>query len=433
MTELAITGGPAEITEAWPKWPTWDESEVRALRDVLEGDLWGGTGFGPKVTELNERFARYCDAKYGAAVCNGTVSMELALLAMGIGPGDEVIVPAATFIATSLVVSHVGATPVFVDIEPDTLCLDPARVEDAISDRTRAMIPVHLGGHPCDMESLLRVARKYDLEVLEDAAQAHGAIWSGRKAGAIGGAGSYSFQQSKNLQCGEGGMVVTDDRDLVDLIHYSLGKFGRGVRDQYAGHVHHRLGRNACITEFQAAIALAQLERLEEQTQRRAENGKLLIELLEEIEGIEPLRWKSYCDRHGYHLFLFRFDREAFDGISRGAFLTALDAEGVPCATFYPMPLFRQPMYDMGRMAVRGAELPIRITDCPETERACREVVFLEQHVLLAERERMEQLGEAIRKIRRNADALRDVGESEAAFMGSAVLRQGTLRAGGQE
>lgn len=431
MPELAIKGGPGTVTEPWPKWPIWNESETRKLREVLEGDLWGGTGFGPKVSALNERFAQYCDAKYGAAVCNGTVSMELALRAMGIGPGDEVIVPAATFIATSIVVSQVGATPVFVDIEPDTLCLDPERAEDAVSDRTRAMIPVHLGGHPCDMEGLLRVARKGDLKILEDAAQAHGAIWSGRKLGAIGDAGSYSFQQSKNLQCGEGGMVVTNDRDLADLIHYSLGKFGRGVRDQYAGHIHYRLGRNACITEFQAAIALAQLERLEEQTRRRAENGKLLIELLGEIEGIEPLRWKPYCDRHGYHLFLFRFDREAFGGVSRGAFLSALDAEGVPCATFYPMPLFRQPMYDTERMTVCGTELPIRITDCPETEQACREIVFLEQHLLLAEQERMEGIGEAMRKIRRNADALRDVGEDEAAFMGSAVLRQGTLRARG--
>jgi len=407
MSHLAIHGGEPTITKPWPQWPVWDEREVEAVREVMESGVWGGTMLGPKVTALNERFARYCDARYGVALCNGTITMELALRGLGIGPGDEVIVPAYTFMATAIVVAQVGATPVFVDVDRDTLCLNPDRTEAAVSERTKAMIPVHLGGHPCDMERLLSIARRHDLRIVEDAAQAHGALWNGRKLGALGDAGSYSFQQSKNMQCGEGGIVVTDDPELADLIHYSLGKFGRGLRDDYAFHRHYRLAGNASITEIQAAIALVQLERLEEQTQRRAANGRALIERLDDVEGVEPLRWAPYCTRHGYHLFFVRYRAEALDYLPIERFVEALNAEGVPASTLYPVPLFRQPMYDLDRMNIVGTNIPIRTTSCPEAERACREMVVLPQHVLLAEREDMEGISEAVGKIYEGRGLLR--------------------------
>jgi dTDP-4-amino-4,6-dideoxygalactose transaminase len=270
MNELAIFGGEPILTGQWPKWPYAGERERELIEEVLSSDLWGGTGLGPKITELNEKFARYCDVKYGAAVANGTVTMELCLKAWDIGPGDEVIVPAVTFMATAIAVHHVGATVVYVDIDPKTLNIDNIKVADAITDSTKAIIPVHHAGHPCDMDPLMEIAKKYDIKVLEDAAQAHGAIYKGRKVGSIGDAASFSFQQSKNMQSGEGGIVVSDNKELIDLIHYSLGKFGRGIREKYAGHIHYRFGWNACYTEIQAAVALAQLERLEEQTEKRA-------------------------------------------------------------------------------------------------------------------------------------------------------------------
>ncbi|MBT4483773.1 MAG: aminotransferase class I/II-fold pyridoxal phosphate-dependent enzyme, partial [Candidatus Latescibacteria bacterium] len=208
MSELAIFGGKPTITGPWPKWPNAGRRERELLEEVLSGDLWGGTGLGPKIAELNEKFAQYCGVKYGAAVANGTVTMELCLEAWGIGPGDEVIIPAFPFAATPLAAHHQGATVVYVDIDPETLNIDPAKIEEAVTDRTRAIIPVHIAGHPCEMDTVMEIARKHNLKVVEDAAQAHGAIYKGRKTGSLGDAGSFSFQQSKNMQSGEGGIVV---------------------------------------------------------------------------------------------------------------------------------------------------------------------------------------------------------------------------------
>ncbi len=266
MSELAILGGKPSVTGAWPKWPALGQRERELLDEVFATTLWGGTGLGPKITELNAKFAAYCDCKYGAAVANGTVSMELCLQAWGIGPGDEVVVPAATFFATSIAAHHQGATVVYADLDPKTANLDPASFEAAISDRTKAVIPVDIAGHPADMDAIAAIARQHGIKVLEDAAQAHGAIYKGRKTGSLGDAGSFSFQQSKNMQSGEGGFICSNDAAFIDLIHYSIGKFGRGVRDKYAGHIHYNFGWNACYTEIQAAIALGQLERLEPQT-----------------------------------------------------------------------------------------------------------------------------------------------------------------------
>ena len=421
INELAIFGGEPLITEQWPKWPYAGERERELMDEVLSSDIWGGTGLGPKITEFNEKFAKYCDVKQGAAVANGTVSMELCLVAWGIGPGDEVIVPAATFIATATAVHNVGATVVYVDIDPITLNIDNAKVAEAITHRTKAIIPVHMGGHPCDMDPLMEIAGKHDIKVLEDAAQAHGAIYKGRKVGSLGDATSFSFQQSKNLQSGEGGMVVSDNKELIDLIHYSLGKFGRGIREQYSGHIHYRFGWNACYTEIQAAIALAQLERLEEQTEKRAVNAKKLYSLLEGIKGIETLGWQPYCDRHAHHLYLLRFKSENFDNVQRGQFLAAINKEGVLASSFYPMALYQQPLYKS------ETNLSMRKSDCPVAEQACRDVIFFEQNVLLADGQQMELIAEAVRKVRRNAAQLHKIDIDESEFIGSSVLKKAAI------
>ena len=423
MNELAIFGGEPILSGDWPKWPYAGERERQLIEEVLSSDLWGGTGLGPKITELNEKFAQYCDVKFGAAVANGTVTMELCLKAWGIGPGDEVIVPAVTFMATAIAVHHVGATVVYVDIDPRTLNIDNEKVADAITDRTRAIIPVHAGGHPCDMDPLMEIARKHDIKVLEDAAQAHGAIYKGRKVGSLGDVASFSFQQSKNMQSGEGGIVVSDDKELVDLIHYSLSKFGRGIREKYAGHIHYRFGWNACYTEIQAAIALAQLERLEEQSGKRAENAKKLYALMDGIEGIETLNWQPYCDRHAHHLFYFRFKSEEFENATRTQFLAALNKEGAVASSFYPMALYNQPLYKS------ETDLSMRKTACPFAEQSCRDVVFFEQNLLLADSHRVELIAEAIKKVRNNAAQLHKIEIEENEFMGSSVLKKAAKKA----
>jgi len=423
MDELAIFGGKPTITESWPKWPSAGKRERELVEEVLSSDLWGGTGLGPKITELNDRFARYCGVKYGAAVANGTVSMELALAAWNIGPGDEVISPAFTFMATATAVHHVGATVVYVDIDPKTLNIDPEKFSAAITEKTRAVIPVHIGGHPCDMDPIMDIARKHSIKVLEDAAQSHGAIYKGRKTGSLGDAGSFSFQQSKNMQSGEGGIVISDDRDFIDLIHYSIGKFGRGIRENYAGHIHYRFGWNACYTEIQAALALAQFERLEADTVKRAANAKILYSLLKDVPGIEPLIWQPYCDRHGHHLFLFRVRSGECEGISREQFLAALNREGVVCSSMYPMPLYEQPLY-------RSEEnLHMRWVPCPVTEEVCRDIAFFEQNILLAEPEKMERIAEAVKKVRAQASKLKSVSINKNEFMGSAILKKAKARA----
>lgn len=418
MNELAIFGGNPLLTNKWPKWPIAEARERELIDEVLSSDIWGGTGLGPKINEFNEKFAKYCDVQYGAAVANGTVSMELALKAWDIGPGDEVIVPAATFMATATAVHNIGATVVYVDIDPKTLNIDNEKVADAITDRTKAIIPVHIGGHPCDMDPLMEIAKKQDIKVLEDAAQAHGAIYKGRKVGSLADAASFSFQQSKNLQSGEGGMVVGDDKEMIDLIYYSLSKFGRGIREKYSGHIHYRFGWNACYTEIQAAIALAQLERLEAQIEKRTENVKKLYPLMEGIEGIEPLKWQSYCDRHAHHLFLMRFDSEHFENVTRTQFLAALNSEGVLASSFYPMPLYNQPLYRHEKT------LSMKKNACPVAEQACKETIFLEQNVLLSDVQNIELIAEAIKKVRKNAARLHTINVDENEFVGSSVLKK---------
>ncbi len=418
MIELAIFGGEPLITEKWPVWPFAGERERVLVDEVLSSDLWGGTGLGPKITEFNKKFAKYCDTKYGAAVANGTVSMELCLVAWGIGPGDEVIIPAATFMATATAVHNVGATVVYVDIDPKTLNIDNAKVADAITDKTKAIIPVHIGGQPCDMDPLMEIARKHDIKVLEDAAQAHGAIYKGRKAGSLADASSFSFQQSKNLQSGEGGMVLSDNKELIDLIHFSLGKFGRGIREKYSGHIHYRFGWNACYTEIQASIALAQLERLEEQTEKRTANARTLYSLLDGIEGIEVFAWQPYCDRHAHHLFLINYKSENFENAKRSQFLAALNKEGVLASSFYPMALYEQPLYKSDK------NLSMKKSTCPFAEQACRDVLFFEQNVLLADGQQIELIAEAVRKVRKNAAQLHTVDIDESEFIGSSVLKK---------
>ncbi|MGH9881799.1 MAG: DegT/DnrJ/EryC1/StrS family aminotransferase, partial [Pyrinomonadaceae bacterium] len=221
---LALFGGPAALTHPPPDWPLFDEADRKALFDVLESRVWGG--YHEAVAELEQRFADYHGAKHGVAVANGTVSLEIALTAAGISTGDEVIVPPITFVASATAVARIGAVPVFVDVDPDTINLNPALAEAAITERTRAIVLVHFAGCPADLDSFTRLCRQYDLILIEDCAHAHGAAWKGQCVGSFGHFGSFSFQGSKNMTSGEGGILITNDANLAESAR-SIANQGR--------------------------------------------------------------------------------------------------------------------------------------------------------------------------------------------------------------
>lgn len=396
--KLAHNGGPKSVEKTFD-WPLFDESEITAVEGVLRSGKWGSPNCQDKVGEFEKEFAAYCGTKYAVSCVNGSVSLRIALIASGIRPGDEVIVPPYTFIATASTVIEANAVPVFVDICPETYNLDPAKIEAAITPRTKAIVPVHFGGLACDMDSILAIAEKHGLIVIEDAAHGHGAEYKGKKLGSIGKAGSFSFQASKNMTSGEGGIVVTDDEELYKMMS-SLRNVGRTDEGQWYDHFN--AGCNYRITQIQAVILSAQLKRLEEQTRKRHENGRYLESLLADIDGVEPLKSGVGETLNCYHLFIFRYDASAFGGLSRDEFVQYLGAEGVPCLKGYPYPLYKQPLFQEKRFMCYAIPESVDYSDvvCPSAEKACNESVWILQNALLGEKEDIESFANAIRKIK---------------------------------
>ena len=405
--KLSICGGQPVRTAPWPAWPQHGPEDERALLDVLHSGKWF---LGEKVVEFERTFADYHQAKYGVSVCNGTVAIQVALEAIGIAPGDEIIVPSYTFIATASAVSTTGGIPVFVDVDADTYLIDPDAVEAAITEQTKAIIAVHIAGQPADLDRLTEIAGKHSIRLIEDSAQAHNAAWKGRKVGAIGDLGTFSFQASKNLNSGEGGFITTDDCEL-DERAWSIHNCGRAREGQW--YEHPLIGGNYRMSEFHAALLLAQMRNLDEQTARRGTNGPLLTSLLSEIDGIRPLKVDERVTTHAYHLYAFRYDSQSFGGVPRDRFLEALRAEGVPCAAGY-RPLYKEPAF-----AARYADCPFdsayfggkpdyaKVSN-PVCERICaEEAVWLTQNMLLGPQEDMHQIAAAVAKVRENASQLK--------------------------
>lgn len=398
---LAIDGGTPVRSRPWPRWPIFDETEEQAILEVVRSGKWWSVE-GTKVREFEEAFARFQDAQFAVCVTNGTAALEVALRAAHIGCGDEVIVPPYTFIATATAVLSVGATPVFVDVEEESLNIDPTKIEEAITPRTRAIIPVHIAGCPADMDGVLEIARKHNLLVIEDAAQAHAAEWKGTKVGAIGDMGCFSFQASKNLNAGEGGAVLTNNPHWADQV-WSVHNVGRVRGGRW--YEHHVLGSNFRMTEFQAAILLAQLKRLPEQTERRTQNAHRLTEMLSQIPGIRPPRPDPRVTRHAYHLYIFRYDKNHFGGRPREDFLKALNAEGIPCSAGY-VPLYKERVFlnrpiskDLCQLSTLKDYSKVQ---CPVCERACyEEAVWLYQNMLLGDERDIEDIATAVAKVQR--------------------------------
>jgi dTDP-4-amino-4,6-dideoxygalactose transaminase len=401
---LACEGGAPLRTRPFPSWPVWDTHDEDALLQVLRSGRWGEID-GDMVGRFEARFAEFQQAQHCVAVVNGTAALRIAYRALDIGYGDEVIVPPYTFIATASAALEIGAIPVFADIDPDTYLLDPASVEEAITARTRAIVPVHVAGGPADMDGLRALAARRGIRVVEDAAQAPGAGWNGQGVGSLGDLGTFSFQASKNLNAGEGGAIVTNDAALAERV-WSLHNVGRTRTG--AWYHHELLGGNDRLTAFQAALLISQLDRLPEQMARREHAATYLDTALSAIEGIKPMVRRPQVTAHAHHIYMFRYDARTFGGLSREAFVRALLAEGIPCSAGYSLISDEMAIQtETARLcAALGRELPAQTASLTEARRACVEGVWLPQRVLLAEETELQDVVEAISKVQRLSPTL---------------------------
>jgi len=410
MSELALLGGKKSKTKPFPEWPQYDDAERRALMQVLESRVWWRTP-GTRTLEFEQAFAKYHGAKHGIAVTNGTAAIEVVMAALGIGPGDEVIIPDFTFVATASAVLFAGAMPVMVDVSADTHCIDPDLVEAAITPRTKAIIAVHMGGHPADLDRLGEIAATHKLALVEDSAHAHSTEWRNRPIGTFGSAGTFSFQSSKLMTAGEGGIIVTND-DQVERIARSVHDCGRMPGKWF--YSHYIYGSNYRLSEWQGAVLHAQLGRLDQQTQHRHRNGRLLDQLLGRIEGVAPQKLDPRCSRNGHYAYIFNLDRSAFAGISTEDFIKALNAEGIPTQASYPpiheLDVFRSGEYRKKLSGPQRTEEHAFLRQTfPETQKAAWDAVWIPQPALLGDEEDMREIAGAITKIQKNAAQLKSV------------------------
>ena len=416
MSELALLGGSKAKRKPFPLWPQYDDNERRALQEVLESRVWWRTP-GTKTLEFEQAFAAYHGARHGIAVTNGTAALEVTMAALGVGQGDEVILPDFTFIATASAVLFANALPVLVDVDPQSHCLDPALTEAAITRKTKAIIAVHMGGHPADLDRLQEIAKRHGIALVEDSAHAHGSEWRGRKIGTFGAAATFSFQASKLMTAGEGGMIISNDDNLERLAR-SVHDCGRMPGEWFYSHFIY--GSNYRLSEWQGAVLNVQLGRLEEQTLHRHRSGRLLDELLGEIPGITPQICDPRCTRNGHYAYIFHVDAKQFAGISTENFIAALNAEGIPTQASYPplheLDCFRNGEYRKRLSGSQATEPHAFLKQpFPHTQRAAWETVWIPQFALLGDEDDMNEIAEAIRKIQSNAvDIARSASKATA-------------------
>jgi dTDP-4-amino-4,6-dideoxygalactose transaminase len=415
MAHLAIAGGQPLRQKPFPHWPVWNQEEVDAVQAVIRSGCWGATQ-GTQVRYFEAEFAAYHEVTDAIAVVNGTVALKLGLTAAGVGVGDEVIMPGYTFVATATAALEIGAVPVFADIDARTYTLDPEHVVACITPRTRAIVPVHLGGRPADMDAILALAEKHDLVVVEDAAQAWGAAWRGKKVGALGQIGGVSFYASKNITAGEGGMMLSNDLRIGALAR-SLSNCGR--RADGVWYAHYVLGGNYRLSELHGAVLRVQLRRYPQHLQQRQANATYLEQAFAEIEGMSTLCQDPRVTSNAYHIFFLQYDADAFGGVDKDRFLTALQAEGISGVhAGYSLPVYRQPVLLTNNFGLATPPLfhgvyphPVdyRSVALPVTDRACtQEAIWVRQNVLLGERADMDDIVAAVLKIQRYKDELQE-------------------------
>lgn len=418
MSELAILGGSKTRTEPYPEWPVWDERDVLAVTDVVRSGRWGGYPYpGPKTAELAKKFAELQGGGYAVPMINGTVTMEVALRAAGVGWGDEVIVPAYTFQATASAPMAAGAIPVIVDVDPNTYCLDAKAAAKAITSKTRAIIPVHLGSNMADMDAIMELAEKYNLIVVEDCAHAHGAKWRGKGAGTIGHFGSFSLQSSKTLTSGEGGILLCKTPELAAKAASVIDcgrphALGGGPEDPKGLSM---LGANYRLSELQAALALVGIERFPAQAKQREEMAAYMDEALSEIKGVRVMKHDERHTTRSFYRYIFAIDPSEF-GMEHDVLCAALDAEGVDSWTGYEaMHNYELFQPQKSTLAVPNAfpeYFKFEEMNLPEATRACEhDAVWLDEAVFRAGPKGVDDAVSAIKKIQKNAVELNKAGE----------------------
>jgi dTDP-4-amino-4,6-dideoxygalactose transaminase len=411
--KLAINGGEPQRNTPFTSWPMSTKEEATALEDVLTSTKWGGQPFPGKHAEAFARkFAELHTVKYAQCVNTGTVAIQAALKAVGIHPGDEVIVPAYTWEGTVGPVLLINAVPVFVDVDPETYCLDAKLIEKAITPKTRAILPVHLGMRFADMDEILRIAKKHNLKVIEDCAHAHGGMWKGKGAGSMGDLGAFSFQSSKLITSGEGGAVISNNLEYMELVQSYINAGRASLTDQY----HHRIiGFNYRLGEFQAAVLGPQLERLPKQAALREQNMKHFETCLQGTTGIGLLKPDPRITRLAPYGYVFKYFANQVKDIPRAAFVAALQLEGIPCDG-----LFYEPVYKSSLFPVDSCDFPALSWDrdkpldlrnmysCPEADRAAyHEAVWLPHQHFLGNRADVDAIADAIHKVLANVEELR--------------------------
>lgn len=410
MSKLAILGGEPVRTEDYPKWPVFDQRDIEAVTRTIQSGRWGGFPYpGPNTSALAEKFIELQGGKYAVPMINGTITMEVALRAAGIGWGDEVIVPAYTFQATAYAPMAAGAIPVIVDIDPDNYCIDPERVEAAVTDKTRAVIVVHLAAQMTDMDAIMAIAEKHNLVVIEDAAHAHGAAWRGMGSGTVGDFGSFSLQSLKVLTTGEGGILLCKDGHMAERVA-SIIDCGR---PKDAEGKEYTMGVNYRMSEIHAALGLVALERFPEQFQQRAAMADYLEESLSEIPGILLLKRDLRQTRRNLYRYVFKIDPEYFN-FSHDIFCKALNAEGFPVDTGYPG-MHRYPLFQpaLSRLAVPSAfpeYFDFENMSLPVVERASQqESVWMGESIFRSGEKGVDDLVKGIEKVVDNRAKLAEI------------------------
>ncbi len=407
----AILGGTPVRKAGWPAWPVIGPGEQQSVQAVLESGNWyryaGGKG---AVDDFETAWARALGVPYCQATSSGTTSLITALAALEIGPGDEVLIPPYTFIATVNAVMLHHALPVFVDSDPATAQIDPARVAERVNGDTRCIVPVHLGGTCCDMDALLAIAREKNLAVVEDSCQTHTGEWNGKRLGTLGDAGCYSFQNSKNITSGEGGAMVTPREDVYARANAFQNQGGGKVPTDGRFTAN---GGNFRLTNFQGAILNQQLARLEEQSRLREANADYLAKVMLDVGGVNAKKKLPGATRHGYHLFVFEYDPQQFAGMNKSRFLKALAAEGIPAAGGYAAlnkaPWVEQMLASRGFRRIYGEARLNRWRQenvLPANDRMLETTCWFTQNVLLTDRSEMDRIGEALKRIRQHASAI---------------------------
>ncbi len=417
MEKLALFGGQPTRTEPYPAWPVHDQRDIEAVTRVIQSGNWGGYPYpGPETRRFLQKFVALQGGGYPVAMANGTVTMEVALRAADIGWGDEVIVPAITFQATAAAPMAAGAIPVIADVDPETYTLDPQSVCAALTERTRAIIPVHLGAQMADMDAIMEIAEQHNLIVIEDCAHAHGAKWRGKGAGTIGHFGSFSLQSSKILTSGEGGVLLCRTPELAARAAgiINCGRSHDPETMQETGR-NFTFGANYRMSELACALAAVGIERFPEQARQREAMIAYMEESLSEVPGVRLLKRDPRHTTRSFYQFIFALQPEIF-GAEHEEVCAALNAEGIPCDTGY------QAMHHYNLFQPQRSKLPVPSAfpqyfqfenmSMPAAERACEhEAVVLEESVFRAGPEGVDDVITALKKVQAHAADLRAAAE----------------------